>query len=224
LVPAGCIECHGNHLPVGTDTLIAEAVARGVAERLDGVVAPTIDYGPTGYAVSGPERGTVDVAAEAFYGYAKAVLDGLVRLGFRAVFVVVHHQGPDGPEASAFHLAGAALFNELHLSRGPGWWGERRPEPAPVVRVVPTILPDVAAQVRGDHAGRTETSLLLALAPDHVDLGTLRRDDFWYAWSPGRESRDGTAEHGRTLLGLMVESVAGEIARSLPAVGGGTER
>jgi creatinine amidohydrolase len=215
LVPAGCVECHGNHLPIGTDSIIAQAVARGVAERLDGIVAPLIDYGPTGYAVSGPERGTVDVAAEAFYAYAKAVLAGLVRLGWRAVFVIVHHQGVYGPEAAAFHFAGAALFNEVQVTRGPGWWGERQPEPLPIVQVTPTIPLALADRVRGDHAGRTETSLLLHLAPELVDLSLLRPGDFWYTWSPERESRAASAEHGRELLALMVDGVASVISQVL---------
>lgn len=211
LVPAGCVECHGHHLPLGTDTAIAEAVARGVAERADGIVAPTIDYGPTGYAVSGPERGTIDISAEMFYGYAKAALAGLIRLGFLRVFVVIHHQGSNGPEAAAFHLASAALFNELHQTRGVGWWGERPPEPTPTIRVIPTITAAIADRARGDHAGRTETSLMLHLAPEQVDLSRLRPNDFWYTGSPGRESRFATADHGRELLELMVSAVFAEI-------------
>src|SRR5579859_1422832 len=138
LLPAGCIEFHGNHLPMGTDTIIAEAVVHEVAARCDGVVAPTINYCPTRYAVSEPDRGTVDVTTEAFYPYVKAVLGGLSRLRFRTICVVVHHQSLDGPEAAAFHFASAALFNELRKERGTGWWGERTPEPWPSFRVVST--------------------------------------------------------------------------------------
>jgi len=213
LLAAGCVECHGNHLPLGTDTIIAEAVAREVAARCDGVVAPTIDYGPTGYAVSGSDRGTVDVVAEAFYAYAKAALGGLVRLGFRSVFVIVHHQGPDGPEAAAFHFAGAALFNELSADRGPGWWGEREPRPSPTVRVVATIPPEIEGAVRGDHAGRTETSLLLHLSAERVDLQALRVRDFWYNWSPGQESRSATAQLGRDIFESMVAAVERVVSR-----------
>jgi creatinine amidohydrolase len=214
-LPAGCVECHGNHLPLGTDTIIAEAVALGVAKHLDAVVAPPIDYGPTGFAVSGPGLGTIDVPAEAFFGYAKAVVGGLIQLGFRAVFIIVHHQGLHGPEAAAFHFASAALFNQLHESRGAGWWGERESGPIPIVQVIPTIPEKLQDQVKGDHAGQTETSLLLHLAPERVDLTALQPGDFWYAWEADRESRRATAEHGRHLLELMVAGVTDAIRGSI---------
>jgi creatinine amidohydrolase len=214
-VPAGCVECHGNHLPLGTDTLIAEAVVERVAACVGGLVAPTIDFGPTGYAVSGPGQGTVDVPAEAFYPYAKGVLAGLRRLGFAQIFVVVHHQDLNGAEASSFHLAQAALFDELHRERGEGWWGERSDWPRQEITVLPTILPDVEDAVLGDHAGRTETSLIMHLRPELVDLERLKRGDHWYAWEPGRESASATSAEGEHLLSLMVDSVAGAVRDAL---------
>jgi creatinine amidohydrolase len=213
-VPTGCIESHGNHLPLGTDTIIAEAVAAGVATRFDSVIAPTIDYGPTGYAVSGPDQGTVDVSADAFYGYVRGALAGLVRLGFAHVFIVVHHQGTDGPTAASFHFAQAALFNELHQVRGLGWWGAQRPEPWPIITVLPTIAPGISDEV-GDHAGQTETSLILYLRPELVDLRRLQPNDYWYTWESDRRSETGTAELGRERLELMVESVANAVQSAL---------
>ena len=48
LVPSGCIEYHGPHLPLGVDTLIVEALCQRVAGRVNAVVAPPFWYGPTG--------------------------------------------------------------------------------------------------------------------------------------------------------------------------------
>src|SRR5947209_12604506 len=81
LVPAGCVEFHGYHLALGTDTLFVEALCERIAGRAPAVVAPTIDYGPTGYALSGPDRGTIDVAGEAFGGYVKEVLRNFWEMG-----------------------------------------------------------------------------------------------------------------------------------------------
>ena len=78
ILPIGCVECHGHHLPVGCDTLIAEEVARRVEQRIECVIAPTVDYGPTGYDVSGPELGTMDVATEELLSYARGVLRSLL--------------------------------------------------------------------------------------------------------------------------------------------------
>jgi len=48
LVPLGSIEQHGPHLPLDTDTVIATAVAQGVAREVDAWVAPPISYGSSG--------------------------------------------------------------------------------------------------------------------------------------------------------------------------------
>jgi creatinine amidohydrolase/Fe(II)-dependent formamide hydrolase-like protein len=87
--------------------------------------------------------------------------------------------------------------------------------PPPPVRVIPTIPPDLHDRVRGDHAGRTETALMLYLAPGAVDLSALRPGDHWYAWQPGQESSAATAELGRSLFEMMASSVSDEILRLL---------
>ena len=208
LLPAGCVECHGNHLPLGCDTIVAESVAFAVADRIGAIVGPTIDYGPTGYAVSGPDRGTVDTPPAAFYAYARAVLAGLVRLGFQRIYIIIHHQGPEGPEGTAFHFGAVTYFNELSRTRGEGWWGERKPEPYPTIQVLPTIPPNCAIRVPGDHAGQTETSLMLHLVPLAVDMSALKPGDFWYNWTPGDLSQDGSAELGRRYFDAMVDGLA----------------
>ena len=112
LVPIGCVECHGHHLPVGCDTVIVEEVVRRLDERVDCVVAPTVDYGPTQYAVSGPDLGTMDMPFEDLIPYARSVLAGLLALGFRRIFVLVFHQGEAGELATTFRLVGARLITE----------------------------------------------------------------------------------------------------------------
>ena len=56
LVPAGCIETHGPHMAIGHDTLIVEEICDRVAERTACVIAPSFDYGPTGYALGASRR------------------------------------------------------------------------------------------------------------------------------------------------------------------------
>ena len=117
ILPIGCVECHGHHLPVGCDTLIVEEVARRVEQRIECVIAPTVDYGPTGYDVSGPELGTMDVAPEELLSYARGVLRSLLRLGFRRILVWVFHQG----DLSAARQAGDRSPRRF-IRREGGWW------------------------------------------------------------------------------------------------------
>ncbi len=138
-VPLGATEQHGPHLPLGTDTEIAVALADHLAaSRPDIVVAPALAYGSSGeHAMF---SGTLSIGQEAL----QLVVTELVRSAdrFAGTVLVSGHGGNAAPLARAV----AALTQE----------GRR----------VLAWSPRVAG---GDaHAGRTETSLLLALRPGSV--------------------------------------------------------
>lgn len=146
LVPLGSCEQHGPHLPLDTDTRIAVAVAHAAAQGRDDVlVAPAVAYGSSGEHQS--FAGTLSIGTEAL----RAVLVELGRSAF---------PGPAGeaPYRSLVFVNGhggnhAAVAEALEVLAG-----ERRPVRAWWPRVP-----------QGDaHAGRTETSLLLALDPSVV--------------------------------------------------------
>jgi mycofactocin precursor peptide peptidase len=148
LIPLGSTEQHGPHLPVTTDTDIAVAVAEGAARRVGHlVVAP-----PVAYASSGEHQefaGTLSVGQE-----VTELL--LVELGrsasgdFTHLIVVSAHGGNSVP-----------LDKAMTRLQGEG-------------RSVVAWSPDW----KGDlHAGRTETSLMLAIAPDRVGLEQAEAGD-----------------------------------------------
>ncbi|HZQ57114.1 MAG TPA: mycofactocin biosynthesis peptidyl-dipeptidase MftE [Acidimicrobiales bacterium] len=138
-VPIGATEQHGPHLPLGTDTEIACALAeRLAAARPDVVVAPALPYGSSGEHAMFP--GTLSIGQDAF----ERVVTELVRSAdaFAGTVLVCAHGG----NAEALARAVATLSGE----------GRR----------VLSWSPRVTA---GDaHAGRTETSLMLAIAPTIV--------------------------------------------------------
>jgi creatinine amidohydrolase len=141
-VPLGSCEQHGPHLPFDVDTCVASAVTdRFAARARDVVVAPALPYGASGEHEG--FAGTLSLGSEAL-----AVL--LVELGRSAsrwagrLLLVNGHGG----NTDALVTATADLRAE---GRDAAWW--------------PCTVPGGDA-----HAGRTETSLMLALRPDVVQL------------------------------------------------------
>ena len=141
VVPLGATEQHGPHLPLGTDTAVAVAVCERVAARRDDVVvAPALPYGSSGEHAG--FAGTLSIGQEAL----ELVVVELVRSaeGVGGVVLASGHGGNAEPLARAV----AVLRAE---GRRVAAWSPRIPG--------------------GDaHAGRTETSLLLALDPAAVHL------------------------------------------------------
>jgi len=212
VVPAGCIEFHGSHLPFGTDLILVEEIVKRVEPHANIVVAPAIAYGPTGYAVGGPKTGTIDIHAGVFKDYVKEILYSLYRMGFRRFVAIVHHQGPEGPEGVAFRMAAAEIFNELHRERGEGWYSD------PVTHAV---CGDWLMDVRvmgltvgpspwpGGHGGISETEPMLALRPDAVRMSLLRRDDYPWNWAPGNEADQADGARGeRWIEGIVQDWIA----------------
>jgi creatinine amidohydrolase len=139
LIPLGATEQHGPHLPLATDTIIAEALAHGAAQaRADVVVAPALPYGSSGEHDGFP--GTLSLGQAA----VQAAVVELVRSAgdVEDVVLVCWHGGNAAPVARAV----AQLRAE---GRAVAGWQPRRP----------------AADA---HAGRVETSLMLAIAPELV--------------------------------------------------------
>ena len=147
IIPLGSTEQHGPHLPVDTDTRIATAVARGIAERLGGtwLLAPAIGYGASGEHQGFP--GTVSIGTAALQlllvEYGRSACDWASRL----VFVNGH-----GGNLTAVASAVALLRSE---GRDVAWCA--------------CSVPGADA-----HAGHTETSVLLHISPSAVRIEESR--------------------------------------------------
>jgi creatinine amidohydrolase len=154
LVPTGSVEQHGPHLPVGTDTLIASAIAREIAATTDGVlVAEPIAYGCSWHH-SG-FSGTVTVTVNTFVAMVVDVCRSLLDQGFTPI-LLNGHAGNRAP----LDVALTELAETGHRSAALSYFdliqGDAR-----------NLIPD--ADSATGHACALETSISLYLWPDAVD-------------------------------------------------------
>jgi creatinine amidohydrolase len=202
LVPIGSTEQHGPHLPLSTDTVIAQAVAEraaGVLSPVPALVAPAIAYGASGEHADFP--GTISIGHEALHVVITETARSLALWAGRLVYINGH-----GGNVATLDAAVSRLRAEGH---DVAWVGCEAPG--------------------GDaHAGFTETSVMLYLAPELVwpsdgvtgetrPLAELMPDLVSRgvrAVSPSGVLGDpagASAEKGREILGAMVAAVARRI-------------
>ena len=96
ILPLGSVEQHGNHMPVGTDTLLAHSVSLAAAERSVGetAVLPPPWYGFSAHHMRFP--GSITLKAETLMAVAEDIVGSLVAHGFRRILIVNGHGGNGG--------------------------------------------------------------------------------------------------------------------------------
>ena len=128
-LPIGVLEYHGEHMAVGMDTLAVVKTLELVEKEIDLVILPPFYYGAASYAVEKPEgNGSVQVSGKELAPFAEALFFSLLRIGFRNIHAIIHHQTENFeagmPTDLAFKLAGRqAIFRFIERESGEGWWG-----------------------------------------------------------------------------------------------------
>jgi creatinine amidohydrolase len=229
LVPVGSVEPHGPHLPLATDTVISDAASeRAVgllaARGVTALVAPPVPYGVTHYATG--FAGAVSVAEDALLGFLRAVARGWLDAGCAHVCLVNNHLEPEHD---------ATVRRAVAEGFAPGSTSVASPLTRRWGRTLSAEFKSGAC-----HAGRYETSLVLAASPGAVDMEAARAlPDLDISLSKGiaegkatfaamgieraytGSPRQASAEEGEALLALLAEMVAGEVTDGLALLGGG---
>jgi creatinine amidohydrolase len=146
IIPVGSLEQHGSHLPVSTDSLIAEYLARSAAERIGAFVLPVISYG-----VSFEHKPMFNVSLRNST-LSTLICDACISLAENRIKEIIILNGHHGNIGALQYIA-----QELH---------GRLPEAARVH----TIHYWHMMKAEFDHAGEVETSLVLAIAPELVRM------------------------------------------------------
>lgn len=181
LLPTGAVEAHGPHLPLITDVVIARAAAEAALDGLcrlglRPMLLPPIPYTPAPFAAGFP--GTISVRPATFAALLEDVAAALERQGVAMLVVVNAHLDP-AHLAAIREVAGARA-----AAQDAGRAAGRVPAPD-AARAMPVIHPDLTerrwasrltAEFRSGacHAGRYETSVVMAAATDLVRDETRR--------------------------------------------------
>jgi creatinine amidohydrolase len=93
LIPVGHTEQHGHHLPLSTDTLIIDAIARGVHEGnpKQVITLPSMPYGVSTHRKA--FAGTLNIGGRAFEDFYTALIDQLVWRGVQHIYLISGHGG-----------------------------------------------------------------------------------------------------------------------------------
>lgn len=215
VIAGGTVEYHGPHCSYGCDTLVAEGLLQKLAEKKELMIAPSIAYSPSSYAVGGRKSGTVHVPERAFEDYIYYVFKSFLYAGFRNIYVVIHHQfeqESEMPMTLCYRTAAKrATMEYLEETLGEGWWGsesyadyyeqlEGSNNPFNWIKVIPTMSAEVQNATGYDHAGKYETSILMALFPDSVKLDRIDDTKHWFTES----ARDANEKLGEKMVNLAL--------------------
>ena len=226
LLPLGSMEQHGPHLPLDTDTILAHALAQAIVARFgetfDAWQLPSMPLGLS--REHAWASGTLSLSVGGMAAFLRELAREITKsLPARNLMIVNGHGGNRGLlEVLAYEFSGDFGLNVCSLHVGA------------LMSPVPDAgLPEI-------HAGRDETSLMLALAPDKVrcdrmndltdrpDEATVRATildpGVSWPWSSGDrriadhgvigDAAGASAEHGRTILDHILRA-AGVALRQL---------
>jgi len=208
---------HGPHLKLKNDYLIAEYFMKRAASEVPVVVLPTLEYGYYPAFVEYP--GSVSIGAETFKNFVMDIARSLGRHGIKKIYVLNTGVSTVGPlEKASKELASLGLtLRYLNLND--------------VDKLLPT---DLLKQEGGTHADEGETSMMLIIAPETVDMSKAVKD---FDSRPGRRgltrdpngagnySRSGifgdptlaTREKGRIIVETTVQEVVRQIRELIAA-------
>jgi len=221
-LPVGATEQHGHHMSLNVDVVIPTAIAERAARLVNGLVAPTIPYGNRSQPRSGGGRqfpGTLNLRAGTLSLVIRDVLVELNRQKAKKIVVLNGHYENIWPIIEGIEMALDAIDRKncegLNIIRIDHW---ELLSPETLARVFPDGYPGIELE----HASVIETSMMLALRPELVDLAKALHDGpakfrpyDRYPEPPDEVPASGvlsltegsTAEKGNWLLGDCLEKI-----------------
>ena len=223
LLPVGSVEAHGPHLPLSTDSIISEELARRAAAELrtkglSALILPPIHYVVTDFSRDFP--GTISVSKESFQCLLRDIADSLHAQGVSSLCIVNSHLEPEHIRALHDFCGSYHKITVLFPDKTKKPWAS-------------LLTPEF--KQGACHAGAYETSLVIAakeelvrkehkqLPPNHINLAILMKQgvrSFSEAGAPQAYFGDpasASREEGEQTYSILVRMVVETILQNLNA-------
>ena len=216
IVPIGSTEQHGPTGLIGTDAICAEKIALGVGEKVNTIVAPTINVGMALHHTAFP--GTISLRPTTLILYIQDYITSLAKAGFRKFFFINGHGGNIATLKAAFsqtydHLEGLNLpKHEQVKCKVANWF---------MCREVYQLAKKLYGREEGSHATPSEVAVTQFAYPEAIKTASLSLEvsqghpiygakNFQICYPDGRMGSNpalATPEHGQQFYELAVQEL-----------------
>lgn len=148
LIGVGSIECHGKHMPLGTDTLIPDHLLEKIEQKSDILICPTVPYGATDSLADFP--GTINLGNDVLYAVMTRITESLYQHGARKFVILNGHGG----NTRTLTKVGMDLQRKGGLMALLNWW---------------LMAWDMDPAWKGGHGGGEETAAIMGIDPALID-------------------------------------------------------
>ena len=218
IIPTGAVEIYGPHLPMGTDSIVAEAIATKLAELTGALIAPAITMGDSSMLMDFP--GTLTLRKSTYEAAMDDLCSGLIGYGFKNLMFINGHSG----NVDMINYLARRYQRDHGVKCGQiDWWRFAAANGNDIF--------ELKGYMAHGHASECGTSVMLHLRPDLVDMSKATRvepgsdaytvftDVIRYLPFSAKTANGtigdatiGTAEKGKALLDKCVERIAAYMA------------
>lgn len=185
-LPLGSLEYHGYHNVLGLDALKAWKICQLASEKAGGIVFPPLYLGLDAYSDIDLEKypnkryDCYHLDESILQKVLESYFHRMIRIGFKKIFVLAGHY----PNRDVAELAAEKYKDEAQF--------------------VIVKEPDLVDGESGDHAGKWETSLMMVLFPELVDLSKGKDEKDRLMAVEGEDPETSSAEYGKKILDKMI--------------------
>lgn len=189
-LPLGSMEYHGYHNVLGLDSLKAWKICQLAAKQIGGIVFPPLYLGVDAWPdidlqkYPNKQYDCYHLDAKLYQEVLENYFYRMIRIGFKKIFVLAGHY----PDADI-----AKLASEKYLGQD--------------IKFVIVKEPDLIEGETGDHAGKWETSLMLVMFPEFVDLERMGNKEDKLRAVEGIDPLQSSVDYGKEMLDKLLSKI-----------------